>query len=418
MSVSAAAQELARQTRDDEQWIWSVCFEITERVNAQLPAYSSRPDLRDPMAVSSAGVVEHFLEMLADSLPETRFSPGPKARTYVRLLVERRLSPEDLAAGYRIGVRTFWSRWSDLLAERVAAADYGEALTESTRYILAWADVLTEHMLALYAEERLLWNREPEAVRHETIRAILEGQAPERSRAEQRLRYMLDRPHRCIVVWASDASVDLRPDRLRETLPALFPPGSDPAILTLPLGPAIAIWWSPADARPLVLPARVDDTVRAAVGTSCDGIEGFRTTYLEAMHARRVAVLEQAGGGVLVDYPSVALRALASADLEHASRFVQDALGDLAQADPAVRELALTLRAFLDHGSNLRATASALRVHHNTVANRIRRAEQLLPHPTVGRTAEILTALELLAIVDHTAGAAPREVGAALPLLP
>ena len=66
-------------------------------------------------------------------------------------------------------------------------------------------------------------------------------------------------------------------------------------------------------------------------------------------------------------------------------------------------------------GDMAAATAGALRVHHNTVANRIRRAEQLLPHPTVGRTAEILAALELLAIADHTHGEEPLEVGARPP---
>lgn len=412
MPVSSAAQHLARATQTDETWIWSVCFDVVERIYAQIPAYTSRPDLRDATTASSAGLVEHFLEMLAESQPETRLAPGAKARGYVRLLVERRISGEDLAAGYRIGVRTFWSRWSELLAERVPSDEYAEALTESTRYILAWADVLTEQMLALYNEERSLWNRDPEAVRHETIRAILDGQAPERGRAEQRLRYALDRPHRCVVVWSTDSSVDLRPERLRESVPSLFAAAADPAIVTLPLGPSIAIWWSPADGRPLVLPSAVEPTVRAAVGTSRDGLDGFRTTYLEAMHARRVAVLEDQPGGTLVDYPSVALRALASIDLEQASGFVRSALGDLAEPDPTTRELATTLRAFLDHGSNLRATASALRVHHNTVANRIRRAEQLLPHPTVGRTAEILTALELLTIADHTQGTEPLEVGA------
>ncbi len=133
------------------------------------------------------------------------------------------------------------------------------------------------------------------------------------------------------------------------------------------------------------------------------------------MNARRVAVLEDAPGGTLTAYGEVALRALASADLEQAGRFVGAALGELADPDPSVRELATTLRSFLDHGSNLRATASALRVHHNTVANRIRRAEQLLPHPTVGRTAEILAALELLAIADRTHGEPPLEVGALPP---
>lgn len=413
--MATPAQQLAAQTRTDETWIWSVCFDVTESVHRELPAFQSRPELRDASTASAAGIVEHFLSMLAEALPESRLEPGTRAREYVRLLVERRISADDLSGAYRIGVRTFWSRWTDLLADRVAPDQYAEALTESTRYILAWADALTARVIAIHNEERSLWNRDPEAIRHETIRAIIDGQAPEAARAEQRLRYTLGRVHRCMVVWASDASVDLRADHLRESVPSLFAAVADPAIVTLPLGPAIALWWSPSDARALVLPAAVEPQVRAAVGTAAEGVAGFRTSYLEAMSARRVAVLEEASNGSVTDYASVALRALASADLEQAGRFVQAALGDLADPDPAVRELAVTLRSFLEHGANLRAAAGALRVHHNTVANRIRRAELLLPHPTVGRTAEILTALELLVITDHTQGTEPRGVGAWAP---
>lgn len=418
MSVSSAARDLARATRQNEDWIWSVCFEITEQIYSQIPAFGSRPDLRDASTASSADVVERFLEMLADAQAEIRLAPGAKARGYIRLLVERRIGSEDLAAGYRIGVRTFWARWSELLADSAPRAEYAEALRESTRYILAWADVLTQQMIALHTEERSLWNRDPEAVRHETIRAILDGNPPEAARAEQRLRYALGRAHQCAVVWSSGSTVDLRPERLKESVPRLFATTPDPSLVALPLGPSVALWWSPADSRPLVVPGSVDPEVRVAVGTVHDGIDGFRATYLEAMHARRVAVLEHAPQGSITPYPKVALRALASTDLEQATRFVRSALGELAASDPTTRELAMTLRSFLDHGSNLRATASALRVHHNTVANRIRRAELLLPHPTVGRTAEILTALELLVIADHTQGTEPQEVGARAPGLP
>ena len=413
--MSTAAQQLASKTRSDEAWIWSVCFEVTEAVHRDLPAFASRPELRDANTASAADIVERFLAMLAEAMPESRLEPGTKARGYVRLLVERRITAEDLSSAYRIGMRTFWARWTALLREHVAPEQYADALTESTRYILAWADTLTARVIAIHNEERLLWNRDPEAVRNETIRAIIDGQAPDRERAEQRLRYGLRRSHRCLVVWAADASVDLRPEHLPETAPSLFAGGTDPAIVTLALGPATAIWWSPSDARPLVLPAQVDPTMRAAVGSVADDVAGFRSTYLEAMSARRVAVLEEAPAGSVTSYADVALRALGSADLEQASRFAVTVLGDLAQTDPVIRELAVTLRSFLDHGSNLRATASTLRVHHNTVANRIRRAEQLLPHPTAGRTAEILMALELLTIADHTHGAEPREVGAWAP---
>jgi DNA-binding PucR family transcriptional regulator len=111
-----------------------------------------------------------------------------------------------------------------------------------------------------------------------------------------------------------------------------------------------------------------------------------------------VAILRDLAAGTLVSYDAVALQALASADLEQARTFVVRHLGPLARDDDVHRELAATMRAFLTHESNLRATAAAIGIHHNTVAKRLRRAGALLEEPIAGRSAEVLVALELLPV--------------------
>jgi hypothetical protein len=97
-----------------------------------------------------------------------------------------------------------------------------------------------------------------------------------------------------------------------------------------------------------------------------------------------VAILRDVAAGTLVSYDDVALQALASADLEQARRFVTRHLGQLARDDNVHRELAATLYQFLTHEPNLRATAAAIGIHHNTVANRLRRASELLEEPIAG----------------------------------
>jgi DNA-binding PucR family transcriptional regulator len=72
--------------------------------------------------------------------------------------------------------------------------------------------------------------------------------------------------------------------------------------------------------------------------------------------------------------------------------FTARALGNLALADDALRE---TLRTYLQEQSNAARTAVALGAHRNTVLNRLRRAQELLPEPLAGRTVEVGLALEL-----------------------
>jgi DNA-binding PucR family transcriptional regulator len=83
---------------------------------------------------------------------------------------------------------------------------------------------------------------------------------------------------------------------------------------------------------------------------------------------------------------------LASADEDSAREFTARALGELAGADEALRE---TLRAYLQEESNATRTAVALGAHRNTVVNRLRRAQKLLPEPLAGRAVEVGLALEL-----------------------
>jgi len=90
---------------------------------------------------------------------------------------------------------------------------------------------------------------------------------------------------------------------------------------------------------------------------------------------------------------------LASADLEAAREFVECELRGLAAEDDQTRRVAATLRVFLEEGTQRRRTAARLGIHANTVALRLRSAEELLERPATARIPETLLALTLLRVV-------------------
>jgi DNA-binding PucR family transcriptional regulator len=157
---------------------------------------------------------------------------------------------------------------------------------------------------------------------------------------------------------------------------------------------------------------RIPSGVRVAVGSPGAGIEGFRASHIEAAEAHRLALLPGRAEREMTYYRDVELPALLTADLERARSFVARELGELASEDPSVRRLRETLRLYLHTwGSHMR-TAQLLHVHQNTVAYRIRRAEELLGRPAAERRHELETALLL---ADLLGPPAANGNGGALP---
>jgi DNA-binding PucR family transcriptional regulator len=144
-----------------------------------------------------------------------------------------------------------------------------------------------------------------------------------------------------------------------------------------------------------------------AVGLPGDGLAGFRRSHAEAMEARRVARL----GGLVppVDYADVALTALLTKDLDQARAFVARELGDLA-ADGVARLADTVLEVLVVQGSP-RQAAQRLGLHENTVAKRVRSAEEVLGHPIDERPVQTLAALLILRALRDPGVAGPQARG-------
>jgi DNA-binding PucR family transcriptional regulator len=99
----------------------------------------------------------------------------------------------------------------------------------------------------------------------------------------------------------------------------------------------------------------------------------------------------------LAQWESIQLVALVSHDEAGAREFLRHTLGDLADADPELRE---TLRIYLREQSNAPRAAKVLFTHRNTVLTRIARAARLLPKPLNHNSLEVAVALELAAWIN------------------
>jgi len=392
---------------------------VTERILATLPLGSDE-EIAEATRHSVADNIWLFTSMVAAGIPPERAAPRTMAEEFVRLLARRGIGADTVSASYRLALNGFWEAWTELLRDRADPRDLADELDRSIRYMLAWVDVLSERVVEIHEQERREWVRSGEAVRADTIRDLLDGAPVDRLVAESRLGYPLARTHRCAVAWGGGGEGPADPLRLAAALGTAL--GGARSVSYVVDRETVAVWAIEGEGTgdgavrggagaagggdPLAAVAA--DGVSVAVGGAHAGLDGFRWAYREAMHARRVALLERRPAGAVVRYEQVALQALASADPEHARRFVGWQLGPLAGDDDGSRALAETVRSYLLHESNLRAAAAHLGVHHNTVANRLRRASELLGGPLAARGAELLVALSLLDATraDGAAGAA------------
>jgi DNA-binding PucR family transcriptional regulator len=140
-------------------------------------------------------------------------------------------------------------------------------------------------------------------------------------------------------------------------------------------------------------------SIRAAVGAPGVGVEGFRASHAQALHARRVADLTGLPPGRIQYFTDIALAALATVDPQLATWFVRRELGTLAEHTDSADRISSTLAAYLDENASHARAARRLGVHENTVAYRVRQAETIIGHPVDERRLELGVALHLRNVV-------------------
>jgi DNA-binding PucR family transcriptional regulator len=307
----------------------------------------------------------------------------------------RRGADRMLLSAYHASQNVAWRYSMQLLFSMSSEPKVlAEALDVAARSIFQYVDDTVAALEEQIERERAELTRGTHAERLEVVSLILEGAPITSDRAAARLAYDLRGVHIAAIVWSDPGSADHSElDRAAEQLARAA--GAARPLTVIASGSSIWVWFAAAhELAADAARAAVDDVprVRVALGLARACIEGFRLSHLDALAAQRL--LHNLPGEVRVArFADVELIALAASDLERAGEFVARTLGDLARADPALRD---TLRAYVREEFSASRAARALFAHRNTVTSRLARAERLLPAPLDGRGLEVGLALELL----------------------
>ena len=319
----------------------------------------------------------------------------PEAAAFMRANVRRGIPlPAELRA-YRLGHAWLWDRWTRALQERIADPEELIAAQEtSSACIFAYIDRVSDELVEEYGTERDRMMRGAAQLRAETVRAILAGEPLDEETLPGRLGYDVRRTH--VAMRVSSGTSEIRGlERAALEAAAALAPGEP---LVVPSGAAsLDVWagsYEPLDTRALER-YEPPEGVRVAFGRPGRGLDGFRRSHREAVQAARVASLAGSGDGAVVDYAQVELVSLLACDLPRAREFVASRLGQLAAPGEPTQRLRETLRVFLAMGGRSARAAKELYVHQNTVAYRIKRAEELLGRRVTEDPVELICALAL-----------------------
>jgi len=381
------------------------------RLARRLAAYAAQgiPEFEGPAADTD-------LTVLARESVRSLFAvlPGEQWRTpdvpvaameFTRALVRGGHDLSVLLKVYRLGQVELWNAMMDVAEREIP----DPAVRMSTLVLMwerlsLWVEVVVEHQVRLYEEEREGWLRGALARRSATIRAMLAGEDVDPQRAGAVLGHELNRWQLALTLWADEeASVTDAVTRLETLAGELAVALGAHRPLTMVVG-VRGLWaWIGTDAIPDAgalagAPALADARgLRVAAGRPRHGVPGFRDSHREALEAQRVGV-----GAVdpspFTNYADVEVVSMLSTDDTAMRHLVEVELTGLLARDASTMRLRRTALAFLRSGSNARAAAELLGTHRNTVLYRVRRAEELLGRPIEDGRLRLELALTLVEV--------------------
>jgi DNA-binding PucR family transcriptional regulator len=386
---------------------------MAEHISSAIPEIREIEDdeLRAELRASTEANIAQVLRMLAHGARVEDITVPHEALDYLRGNVRRGLPLAMLLRSYRLGHAWLWEQWSEALKERVD--DSGELAAgqdESSAFMFAYVDRISGALVEEFGTERERMLRSAQQLRVETVRAILAGDPIDTETASRRLSYQLRRHHVAIRVSSGAHEVEGLDRAVREASYALA--RGEPLVIAS--GAArFDVWCGSSD--PPVTEALEDyeppPRVLIAFGKPGSGVAGFRNSHREAKQAARIGALVGNAKPAVTSYARVELVSLLAGDLPRARSFVASQLGPLAFGGGTAERLRETVLAFLISGGSPTHVAEELFVHKNTVAERIKRAEQMLGRSVNESPLELEAALVLAtslgaAVLEGTDGVA------------
>lgn len=401
--VQKAAVELTERARE-------ISDAVVAYVGARLPDLLDNPEGLEANRASTEASIRDFADILRSGADPVVAVKLPSATMdYAVDGAQHGVLLTTLMRSYRLAHAATSQHLKAILARHVTDADELNVATDlCSTALFAYVDIALCLVEDAYTTERERWLRSAAASQAETIGTILSGQPIDIDVASRRLRHDLRRVHVAAVAWLDTHeegrnSLALLEAAIRDIAAAI----GNQHPLVQPLGTLSIAAWISTNSE---VPSRVLDElrfrtapaqgVRVAIGEPARGIAGFRTSHLEALQAERVARLADYRKGSVTRFNDISLRSLTTADMDQALSFVARELGPLGATDETTRRLAATVRTYLDENGSRGRAAKRLHVHENTVAYRLRQAEELLGRPLDKRTLELRVALALADVVS------------------
>ena len=399
-AIPSAVRELAgewlpgapRLAREMNEHLFAMMAELRERDDGVLP--------EETRASCEVNIAQVLRLLSLGTGPDALVLP-PEAAEWARSLVRRGITLVALLRAYRLGHAWLWDRWSQALHDRIAEPEeLVAALEPSSAFMFEYVDLISGVLVAEYGTERERMMRSAEQLRAETVRTILAAGPVDEEVASRRLGYELRRHH--VSLRVSGRGRELRGlERAAREVAAVLG-GGEPLVVGSGAA-SVDVWWggyAPPDAA--ALDAYVPpDGILVAAGRPDHGIDGFRRSHAEALEAARVAALAGGAAAAVMRYERIELVSLLASDFPRARAFVAVRLGPLAAATDSAARLRETVLAFLAANGSSTRVAKELFVHHNTVAYRVKRAEELLGRRVTDEPIELTCALTLAAALGR-----------------
>lgn len=399
----AASEEVRRLARELLPRALEIASQVTERVLEVVPelAPAGTPGAVAVVDESTDQNIGAMLSTLAFGVTPTTIEPPAGTQDLLDNLTGGGGNVTHLLRAYRVGHQLLWRLWSDHVHAQIRdPALLPAVLAISSAHLFDFIDRACERIVesaplpgAVQAGTGTLGDR------HEVVRRLLGSDPVDLGAASASLGYDLTQHHVALLVTPLAEVADVR--RELDRLLAAAPVGA----FALPTGSGQGSWWAwlgfvgaPATDELAAIAGTELTAVLVGMGEPGQGREGFRRSLAQAREADRVGRLTQRPHSEVVRHRDVEIAAILCADPERARALAEARLGALARRDETGQRLRATVRALLANGHNRGQAASALHVHHKTVAYRLNQAEELLGRPLTDDSFGLETAL----VIDRT----------------
>ena len=368
---------------------------LLERLSSGIVELDGDAQITDLLYASIEGNVDNIVYLLRHTIGVENIEPPSAAYEYARRLAQRGVPVSSLVRAYRLGqqylLEMIFAECERVEQDQTLRGDTYRQLVSVTFDYFDW---ISQGVVNVYESERERWLTERSSARAGRVEDLIAGTVGDIDAAESIIGYRLRVHHLATVMWVHETGTQLdqvsRFTKVATVLAELL--GSTRAPLVIPRDRANAWAWFevPEEVeidleriRTMLATVSGPPVPMVALGRPRPGIDGFRTSHLDAQQAREVALVRDDPGHPVTSFsePALNVAALLAHDVDTTRPWVQETLGDLALDDEQHARLRHTLQLYFENDSSYTATADAMLMHKNSVKYRLASAEKALGRP-------------------------------------